>query len=66
MTTENSESWGKIAEGAAKEIRIAPLHVSYIQARGFFGHVLLYLCRNVMEKSIIENLRACIPHRTSL
>lgn len=43
MTTENSESWEKIAEGAAKEMKIAPLHVNYIEARGFLCHELLYL-----------------------
>lgn len=49
MTTEKLESWKKIGEGAAAEIKITPQQLKYIGARGFLCHELLYLLGGHIE-----------------
>jgi hypothetical protein len=43
MASNSSENWEKIAEDAAKEIRVTPQPVSYVEARGYLCHELLCL-----------------------
>lgn len=49
MTIKKPESWGKIGEGAAAEIKIKPEQLRYIEARGFLCHELLYLLGGRIE-----------------
>ena len=43
MTNEKSENWENIGRGAAAEIKIAPIKLEHIEARGNLCHELLHL-----------------------
>lgn len=49
MTTKKPESWEKIGEGAAAEMKITPKQIKYIEARGFLCYELLYLLGGRIE-----------------